>query len=53
MQKACVKTSLSIPASLLEWVKGEAEEGMLPVSRVIVAAVREKMERESKRRGRK
>lgn len=49
MQTAFVKTSISIPSDILDWVKSRAvAEDQMPVSRIITQALREKMAREEK-----
>ena len=56
MQNAFVKTSISMPSDMLDWLKETAaSEGRLPVSRIIAQAVKEKMERQknSKRKAAK
>jgi metal-responsive CopG/Arc/MetJ family transcriptional regulator len=47
MQTAFVKTSVSMPSDLLDWLKERAAaEGRMPVSRIIAQAVKEKMDRQ-------
>jgi hypothetical protein len=47
MQNAFVKTSVSMPSDMLDWLKETAAaEGRMPVSRIIAQAVREKMDRQ-------
>lgn len=56
MQNAFVKTSVSMPSDMLEWLKQTAAaEGRMPVSRIIAQLVKEKMDRQktSNRRARK
>lgn len=56
MQTAFVKTSISMPSDMLDWLKETAaSEGRMPVSRIIAQAVKEKMERQkdSKRKAAK
>ena len=56
MQTAFVKTSISMPSDMLDWLKETAaSEGRMPVSRIIAQAVKEKMDRQkdSKRKAAK
>jgi metal-responsive CopG/Arc/MetJ family transcriptional regulator len=47
MQTAFVKTSVSLPSDMLDWLKQTAAaEGRMPVSRIIAQAVKEKMDRQ-------
>jgi metal-responsive CopG/Arc/MetJ family transcriptional regulator len=47
MQNAFVKTSVSMPSDMLDWLKQTAAaEGRMPVSRIIAQAVKEKMDRQ-------
>ena len=47
MQSAFVKTSVSMPSDMLDWLKERAAaEGRMPVSRIIAQAVKEKMDRQ-------
>ena len=48
MQAAYERTTVSLPANLMEYLKGKSEEVGAPVSRLIAAALREKIARESK-----
>lgn len=49
MQADYEKTSVSLPAELLGWLKGKSEEHGTPVSRLIAQAVRLMKEKESRR----
>ncbi len=49
MQAGYEKTSVSLPAELLGWLKGKSEEQGTPVSRLIAQAVRRMQEREGRR----
>jgi len=52
VQTAFVKTSISVPPDMMAWIKARSvEEGNMPVSRIIAAAVREKIARETKTKG--
>lgn len=51
VQTTFVKTSISVPANMLAWVRAKAAEEGNPVSRIFTAAVREQMARDSKRKG--
>jgi hypothetical protein len=47
MQTAFVKTSVSMPSDMLDWLKKTAAaEGRMPVSRIIAQLVKEKMDRQ-------
>ena len=48
MQAAYERTSVSLPSELMAYLKGKSERLGTPVSRLIAAALREKMARESK-----
>ena len=48
MQAAYERTTVSLPANLMEYLKGKSEEVGAPVSRLVAAALREKIARESK-----
>lgn len=48
MQTAYERTSVSLPAGLMGYLKGKSERVGAPVSRLIAEALREKMTREEK-----
>lgn len=48
MQTAYERTSVSLPANLMEYLRGKSEQVGAPVSRLIAVALREKMTREEK-----
>lgn len=48
MQTAYERTSVSLPASLMDYLKGKSDRVGAPVSRLIAEALREKMTRETK-----
>ena len=48
MQAGYEKTSVSLPAGLMDYLKGKSERVGAPVSRLIAEALREKMTREEK-----
>jgi metal-responsive CopG/Arc/MetJ family transcriptional regulator len=48
MQQAYERTSVSLPSNLMGYLKEKSEELGAPVSRLIAAALREKMAREAK-----
>lgn len=51
MQTGYERTTVSLPASLMEYLKAKNAKAGVPVSRLIAAAVREKMEKESRKKG--
>jgi metal-responsive CopG/Arc/MetJ family transcriptional regulator len=52
MQSAYVKTSLSLPADLFEYLKDKAEKnGGTPISRLIAQAIKKQKQNESRRAG--
>jgi hypothetical protein len=53
MQTEYAKTSVSLPADLLGYLKGKSDELGTPVSRLISQAVKAMRETEPKRRGKK
>ncbi len=49
MQTAYVKTSVSIPADLFEYLKKKADaNGGVPISRLVAQAIRHQAKKESK-----
>jgi metal-responsive CopG/Arc/MetJ family transcriptional regulator len=48
MQQAYERTSVSLPTHLMGYLRDKSEELGAPVSRLIAAALREKIDRETK-----
>ncbi len=48
MQTEYERTTVSLPSGLMTYLKGKSEEFGTPVSRLIAAALREKISRETK-----
>jgi metal-responsive CopG/Arc/MetJ family transcriptional regulator len=54
MQTAYVKTSVSIPADLFDYLKTKADaNGGVPISRLVAQAIRQQAKKEIKREGSK
>ena len=52
MQTAYVKTSVSIPADLFDYLKTKADaNGGVPISRLVAQAIRQQAKKEAKREG--
>lgn len=50
MQSAYVKTSLSLPADLYEWLKEKAEKnGGTPISRLVAQAIKNQKQKEGRK----
>ena len=50
MQSAYVKTSLSLPADLYEWLKEKAKKnGGTPISRLVAQAIKNQKQKEARK----